>query len=817
MSHFQQFFQENCAGNMSWEDRQDRDRQDRARQDRERYEREQREREDRERERKESEAREREKKDRLDRLWREARDRENEARWKKEKERRERERREKEREREDRDRESRRRDEDRYRTEVDREKDRYKESDRSSYDKRRRESSSSRENINNDKRSRVNSTNSFSAQSRLSDRSAPPTARSATPASPSPSVASSSATATPARSIPDTPSNQDTSTVLGKNHRRNRKYKEKLKEKRAHYREMLEQQKMWEGDATDKEVQKINAKPPPAAPPPPQQPLKQRVKAKDKAAKDRIGINVLDRVGISIKDRLGKRCASSASTDSGVNVVSPPPMEDQTSSDPFSQPLVQTLCGVELQQHEVNLMKNTNEKEVEAEEERVLKEDFPDCPDLYADCVDVLDNDDKDMPVEEKGENALEPEPSKNSPPRQKESNEQIPEIVIDKAPENELGTEVSKDPGPGPACQAETECSAKPGASAKDTAQPAQNRLRKRKEIKESIQKAAAHAAMVEKIKIKREKIDEAERYNEPIDKTRLTEEQAFDFLKTSLTRPDTGPKHYTFSLFDKLDKGKVKDKRINCDGCKKPHFFYRFGDNINILLSTSTLANMKFKDAEKNKDYACSHFEYLVIRGGTFLDMERVATPIIDFLKCYFNVTVLIVCGINDLNDDTLKPDQYLGMIERVRNFNAGITKPAVRPDDSEYLAKFHPGDLSIKYICIPFPPRFSRLGNEKHPIKDNLDRTKDIANFNRYLKNLNRATLPQTRVPTLEMIGITEEPFINNKPVKNTHIYEEWYCKDKKWPRDKSLARDIVHLKYSARAYAWKGIHQYFDKIF
>ena len=87
------------------------------------------------------------------------------------------------------------------------------------------------------------------------------------------------------------------------------------------------------------------------------------------------------------------------------------------------------------------------------------------------------------------------------------------------------------------------------------------------------------------------------------------------------------------------------------------------------------STLANMKFKDAEKNKDYTCSHFEYLVIRGGTFLDIDRIANPIINYMKHYFNITVLLVGGINDLNDYTLKPDQDLGMIERVGNFNANI----------------------------------------------------------------------------------------------------------------------------------------------
>ena len=322
----------------------------------------------------------------------------------------------------------------------------------------------------------------------------------------------------------------------------------------------------------------------------------------------------------------------------------------------------------------------------------------------------------------------------------------------------------------------------------------------------------------MVEKVKIKREKIDELERLNEPKDKNTLSEAQVFDFLKANMPRPSTKQKHYSFSLFEKLDKEKVVNKKVPCDGCKEPFFFHRFKDNINILITTSTLADMKFKDSDKNKEYTCSHFEYLVIRGGTFLDIDRIATPIINYMKCYFNITVLLVGGINDLNDDTLKPDQYLGMIERVRNFNTNIFKPAKKPEDEGVATKhFHPGDMSLKYICIPFPPKFSRLGNEKHPIKDNVNRTKDIANLNRYFKNLNRASMPATRVPTLEMIGISEEAFVNNKPAKNTHIFEEWHHKEKRWPKDKNLAKDVVHLRYSARYHVWKGIHLYFQNIY
>ena len=122
-----------------------------------------------------------------------------------------------------------------------------------------------------------------------------------------------------------------------------------------------------------------------------------------------------------------------------------------------------------------------------------------------------------------------------------------------------------------------------------------------------------------------------------------------------------------------------------------------------------------------------------------------------------------------------------------------------------------------MSIKYICIPYPPKFSRLRGENHPIKNGINRTKDIVNLNRYFKSLNRNSLPRTRVPTMEMLGVTEDAFQSNRPVNNSHIFEEWHQKDRKWPKDLLLAKDIVHLRYSARLPVWKGIHKYFANIY
>ena len=88
-----------------------------------------------------------------------------------------------------------------------------------------------------------------------------------------------------------------------------------------------------------------------------------------------------------------------------------------------------------------------------------------------------------------------------------------------------------------------------------------------------------------------------------------------------------------------------------------------------------------------------------------------------------------------------------------------------------------------------------------------------------MNRLFKTLNKNSFPARQVPTLEMVGITEEAFSkdSHKPIANTHIYEEWYHGDKKWPRDKSFAKEIVHLRNSARLGVWKAVHHYFTCVF
>ena len=296
-------------------------------------------------------------------------------------------------------------------------------------------------------------------------------------------------------------------------------------------------------------------------------------------------------------------------------------------------------------------------------------------------------------------------------------------------------------------------------------------------------------------------------------------TREAVHDFLRDSMPRPDKYVKpFYLFSLIDKLDKSMVKEGKIECDGCKKLVDFYGFGDTIKVLLTTSTLAGMKYRDSDRFRKHECAHFEYLQIRGGTFLDMERVARPMLKFLQGYFNLEVLIVCGINELNEKGL---EYHQIIDRVRLFNVKMTSRLLQPKHRiSGVGVVKPGFLNLRFMGIPFPPAFTRLGTEAHPIKEDINRTDDVANLNRYYRGLNKAAgqaiNSSRQIPTLQYLGITGGKF-TEKPTNNTHNYSAWYHKDKDYPNvSLRMTREVVHLRDTVKLVAWKAVHTYFNKV-
>ena len=587
---------------------------------------------------------------------------------------------------------------------------------------------------------------------------------------------------------------------LGKNHWRNRRYKEKRQADKKRLKELEEKEKMWEDTSdADKEVEKITQPRNSNTPTPSSTPLPQRNNSR-RCLYSRIGFSPTN-----VKDRLSSRTDSRTSEDSGV-AESPTNMEATSRQEELFPTPPATLAGQVLQHDEVEDNGNAAEPlpgngspvqgcQTQEEAQKQTKKGKSrkgkgkgkgKNSGKVKKSADV-EQDDDDVLLLEAGDDKIGEEEDEEN-----EEDDTGDEVEIEEEKENDVDVKDS---------------------SGNSKAYSAQDRLMNRPSTsKDKVEDKTEKVSMAEKIKIKQEKRDEGCRKDKSLDNFVWNEKQVFEFLKTSMTRPSQESKAYQFSLFDKLDKEQVVDRKIPCDGCRAPTDALRFGDTINLLITTSTLAGMKFKDADKHRDYKCSHFEYLVVRGGTYEDLYRIACPILTFLKSYFSIQVLVVCGINDINQE---PD-IKKLIERVRRFNvratSKVTKSKVEMDDP----KIHPGDISVKFIGIPYPPKFTRLGRESHPIKNNVDRTQDIANLNRYFRKVNNESVPIRHVPTMANLGITEEEF-THKPTKNTHIYHEWHLKDSRWPKDKGLAKEVVHLRYSVRLHVWKAIHEYFMQIF
>ena len=87
----------------------------------------------------------------------------------------------------------------------------------------------------------------------------------------------------------------------------------------------------------------------------------------------------------------------------------------------------------------------------------------------------------------------------------------------------------------------------------------------------------------------------------------------------------------------------------------------------------------------------------------GATFVSMEAVATPIIGFLRQFFNVEVLVCLGVNDL---CVTEQPYTITCENIVKFNPNLTDP----DKDTVPPRF----LNFFYITIPFIPLLAHLNN-------------------------------------------------------------------------------------------------------
>ena len=194
---------------------------------------------------------------------------------------------------------------------------------------------------------------------------------------------------------------------------------------------------------------------------------------------------------------------------------------------------------------------------------------------------------------------------------------------------------------------------------------------------------------------------------------------------------------------------------------------------------------------------------------RGGKFDDLRVIADPIIAYLRLHFMVEVLVCLGANDVLV-THKP--YKQIIDASTRFHEALTKD--KQDDRD-------GDkyiITCKYMTLPFIPAISQLPvGDKHDLKNDTDRTKDIVFINRYLDaGLNAKNPTRPGLPGLHTLGISNDPVDNFYPSFNKHIFSHWeypHPLKKDLTKNFRKTRDVIHFNAVPKTNACNRIHKYF----
>ena len=284
---------------------------------------------------------------------------------------------------------------------------------------------------------------------------------------------------------------------------------------------------------------------------------------------------------------------------------------------------------------------------------------------------------------------------------------------------------------------------------------------------------------------------------------------------IKKNIPRPNKKKRHYECTIFDKLDNMTDNDE-VSCTGCDTTTPFYKEGDTIYLVVGASTLLpreNKKDKDevtigkAVNKTD--CVHFEYIYSRGGTFDDLRQICDPIISYLRLYFNLEILVCLGVNDL---TITHRPYKVIIDAAKRMDEAFTK--IKKGNNEGTTNV----ITVKYMTIPFIPAICQLlFGDKHDLKNDCDRIKDIVLVNRYLDNVLNAKNPKrSAIPGLHMLGISQDPLDNFYPTHNKHVFSQWeYGPVQKKDLSKNFrkTKEVIHLALSQRLIAWNKIHSYF----
>ena len=192
----------------------------------------------------------------------------------------------------------------------------------------------------------------------------------------------------------------------------------------------------------------------------------------------------------------------------------------------------------------------------------------------------------------------------------------------------------------------------------------------------------------------------------------------------------------------------------------------------------------------------------------GATYYDMKKYVAPILNTLKQYFQIEVLLICGNNELMGNI----PYQKIIDRIQNFFVVINRPNLDENGDEIAES---GMFPLRFMQLPYLPCISRFESEDHPLKItvkniSINRVKDITNLNRFFKQHNARVEPKTSkdVPSMKYAGITSKTFDRTPPRDTKHLYSHWVG------ASKHSANKMVHVLPKRRLPFWRKVHEFFN---
>ena len=118
-------------------------------------------------------------------------------------------------------------------------------------------------------------------------------------------------------------------------------------------------------------------------------------------------------------------------------------------------------------------------------------------------------------------------------------------------------------------------------------------------------------------------------------------------------------------------------------------------------------------------------------------------------------------------------------------------------------------------MRFMQLPYLPCISRFNGEDHRLKvtasnNEIDRTKDISELNRFFLTQNAQVMPQKSKlpPSMKYAGIKKKTFGKTPGLETAHIFGHWVG------ASKHSSNNMVHIFPKRRLPYWRDVHNFFD---